>query len=518
MHATSDHGAIVRWLATPEAYPHRPERVEHIETHISDVFIAGELVYKLKKPVKYDFLDFATIEARERACREELRLNRRLAADTYLRVLPITRRPDGGYELDGKGETVDWLVEMRRLPAELMLDALYKRCELRPGHIERMAMRLAEFYRSLPPLPLTPEEYRKRCLAHVRGNQRELLAVKHHLPRGVVERVHGFQFQLLNAYPELFEQRVTAGRIVDGHGDLRPEHICLSDPIRIFDCIEFSADFRRIDVADELAFLAAECDFLGAEWIGPLLIAAYQEQSGDRPPPVLLDFYKCYRACVRAKIAALRADQVEGKARDAAASEAQRHLGFANRYAKPWLAPLVIVVGGLSGSGKTTLATALADAVGAELLRTDAMRKEIFGEGPNAAEIDGGIYAPESREQVYEELFRRAATLHVDGISVVLDGTFPTASLLNGAKALASDLRGRFLAVECVCTPEVARERIRRRLAAGADPSEARPEIYDVQATRHEPWPVDIPQIRVDTLQTIENQVGQVLKALGTFT
>src|SRR5205823_496105 len=167
-------------------------------------------------------------------------------------------------------------------------------------------------------------------------------------------------------------------------------------------------------------------------------------------PAVLLDFYKCYRACVRAKVAALRADQVEGKARESAASEARAHLALADKYSAPWLQPLVVVVGGLAGSGKTTLATALAEALGAELLRTDVIRQEVFGAGPNSAEIYGGIYAPEARERVYDEVFRRAAALHSDRISVVLDGTFPERSLLSQAKSLASDPRAVFLAIECV--------------------------------------------------------------------
>src|SRR5262245_5284269 len=233
METTQVHTALVRWLARPEAYPHRPDKVEQIETHISHLFLAGSYVYKLKKPVRYDFLDFSTLQGREQACREEVRLNRRLAADTYLGVAAISQGPSGEFRWDGAGEVVDWLVEMRRLPTELTLDALHSRGKLRPEHTERLADVLIGFYRSLTPLPLAPQAYRERCLAHVCGNLRELLAVKHHLPRGVVERIHGFQLQLLNLRPDLFDERVSSGRIVEGHGDLRPEHICFSDPLAI---------------------------------------------------------------------------------------------------------------------------------------------------------------------------------------------------------------------------------------------------------------------------------------------
>ncbi len=514
METPREHEAIVRSLAKPQAYPHRPDRVEQVETHISRVFLAGSHVYKLKKPLKYDFLDFSTVAAREHACREEVRLNQRLAPDTYLGVVPVIHTPSGDYQLGGPGQVVDWTVEMRRLPAELMLDSLLRRDKLLPEQIDRLAATLVRFYRSMTPLSLTPQEYCDRYLSHVRGNLRELLAVKHHLPRGVVERVHGFQLQLLSLRPALFEERVRAACIVDGHGDLRPEHICLSDPIAIFDCIEFSSDFRRIDIADELAFLAAECDFLGAAWIGPQLLACYQYQSGDRPAPVLWDFYKSYRACVRAKVAALRAEQLQEQGREAAA-EAQRHVALADRYVEPWLRPLVLVVGGLAGTGKTTLAATLAEALGAELLRTDVIRPELFGAGTHAAETDGGIYHPEARERVYEEMFLRAAAFHADRISVVLDGSFSTLDLLRKARELAVDPRSVFLAAQCICRPETAYERIGRRLAEARDVSEAGPEIHDIQRMRWESWPADVPQVCIDTEQPMNKQVEQILTALA---
>jgi len=514
MLAVNEFEAIVRWLARPESYPHRPDRVDHVETHISHVFLAGSYVYKLKKPVKFDFLDFSTVRSREHACREEVRLNRRLAPETYLDIVPVTLSAGGEFRLGGAGKSVDWLVQMRRLPTELTLDSLHRRDKLRPEQIDRLAATLVRFYQSLSPLRLTPEEYRQRYLSHVRGNMRELLTVGHHLPQGMVERVHGFQLQLLRLAPEILDERVRAGRVVDGHGDLRPEHICFSEPLAIFDCIEFNPEFRSIDVADELAFLAAECDFLGADWVGPQLLRTYQEQSGDQPTAELWAFYKSYRACVRAKVAALRADQVQGEPQAAAAKEAQRHLTLADQYAAPWLRPLILAVGGLAGTGKTTLATALADALGAELLRTDTVRQELFGAGSHAAGVDAGIYRPEAREQVYLELYRRAAALHADRISIVLDGTFSTLDSLHQAQKLAVDPSSTFLAIECVCRPEIARERINRRLATGQDASDARPEVHDAQRKRWEAWPIDVPQVRVDTQQPLQQQVEQVMAAL----
>jgi uncharacterized protein len=506
------HGELVAWLSTPAAYRHAPARVDKIETHISVVFLAGEEVYKLKKPVRFDFLDFTTIAARERACRDELRLNRRLAPDIYLDVLPVTRAANGELQLGGIGPPVDWLVHMRKLPTHLTLEALQRRGELTPAKIDTLAELLVRFYRSRPPLEMTPDEYRRRTESHVRGNRAELLAASHHLPRAVVQRVHAFQLQLLALQPDIFDARVRAGRIVDGHGDLRPEHIVLSDPPAIFDCIEFNAEFRQLDAADELAFLAAECDLLGAEWVGLRLLERYREQMADDVPAVLWSFYRAYRACVRAKVAALRADQQERAQREAATTEALAHLRLADGYAAAWQRPLVLVTGGLSGTGKSTLAAALAAALGAEWLRTDVVRRELVGGGGAGA----SDYSDQGRQRVYNELFGQAAKLLALRVSVILDGTFSRADNLRAASGIAAAAGAEFLAIECICRPETARQRIVRRMAASSDPSEAGLEVFGSQRQAWRAWPADTHQCPINTELPMAQQEAQVLAALAT--
>ena len=505
-----DFNSIVRWLRTSAAYPHLPERVDIVETHISVVFLAGDFVYKLKRPVRYDFLDFTTIENRELACRDESRLNRRLAPDIYLAAIPITRETDGSLRLGGAGAIVDWLVKMRRLPVDQTLEALVRRRELRPEHINRLANVLAKFYRSLTPLSITPDDYHDRYTAHVHGNLDELLAVSHHCPINMVRRVHAFQLQFLNIRPELFAERVRSGCIVEGHGDLRPEHICFSEPLAIFDCIEFNSEFRQLDVADELAFLAAECDFLDATWIGEQLFRTMELLTGDRPPPVLIDFYKSYRACVRAKVGALRADQLAGANRDAAAAHANAHLARANSYVQTWQRPLVLVVGGLSGTGKSTLAATIAANLGCELLQTDAIRLDLFGRSERTTDFGQGNYSRDARQQVYKEMFSRAKTLHADGISVVLDGTFSMAQSLREAQRIICEPHTVFLAIECVCDPAVARQRILKRMSCATNVSDMRPELIHQQSMHWEPWPEELPQCRISSEQTLKQKCVSV--------
>ncbi len=510
--------ALVQWLSKPDTYASRPQKVEYLETHISHVFLAGNDVYKLKKPVKFDFLDFSTLAAREHACRDELRLNRRLAHDVYLDVTSITQNDRGDFAFHGDGQVADWLVHMRRLPTVNALDALIERGEVRPEHIRRLIETLVEFYGTLSSVAMTPEEYRNRVLGHVRGNRQALAELNTYFPQSTVKRVHCFQLQLLCLEPGLFDQRVKASRIVEGHGDLRPEHICLSEPPVIFDCIEFSLDFRLIDVGDELAFLIAECDYLGADWIGPMLVDLYLRQSGDHVPEVLWAFYKSYRACVRAKVAGLRAKQLRASTDAVVAIEARRHLEFADSYVTSRLRPILLVVRGLAGTGKTTLAGALAKVLGAEVLRTDVIRRDFFGAGPHAVSPNAGVYGLEAKEQVYEELFRQAGNLYADQISVILDGTFLTKELTRRAQTICHhNPRGLFLGIECVCRPEVARSRIQRRLAEGQDLSEATPEIHAMQRDTREPWPENIPHIQIDTEQLIESQVAEVLARLQGF-
>lgn len=275
---------------------------------MSWVFLTDRHAYKLKKPVWHEFLDFRTVEARHFFCTEELRLNRRLAADVYLGVVPLSI--DGGnLHLGEGGIVVDWLVKMRRLPTHDMLDYALTHGPVEPEDIRRVASRLAAFYRDCAPFTVSPADYRAGFLRNIDRNLVELSRPCYGLSLEWLPGLCQAQRDVLNERPALFDERVSAARIVEGHGDLRPEHVCLFPDVKIIDCLEFARDLRVIDPVDEIGFLALECERLGAADAGALLLRAYGELSGDWPSLSLVHFYQGYRASLRARIAIRHLDE-----------------------------------------------------------------------------------------------------------------------------------------------------------------------------------------------------------------
>ena len=305
-----DLAAKVSFLSRRASYPEPTARIEAIETHMSWVFLTDRHAYKLKKPVRHAFLDFSTLDARRRNCEAELRLNRRLAPDVYLELVPLTAEPSGKIALAGAGPPVEWLVKMNRLPRERMLDAAIARGDVRDSEIAAVADLLAGFYRGLPAIVIAPAEYRDRLVRDIEACRTELRAPAHGLPAALFEPAAVALLAFVARERATLDARVAAGRIVEGHGDLRPEHVCLLERPVVIDCLEFNRDFRVLDVADELAFLALECARLGAPDTGEEIVAACAERLGDRVPPPLHRFYFAYRALVRAKIAAWHAQDV----------------------------------------------------------------------------------------------------------------------------------------------------------------------------------------------------------------
>lgn len=295
--------AKVDFLRRPDSYPDKPHRVEVVETHMSWVFLTDCFAYKLKKPVRYEFLDFSTVDARHHDCAEEVRLNRRLAHDVYIDIVPLTVDAAGGMHLGG-GTAIDWLVKMRRLPQQRMLDHAIRNHAVQEADITQLALVLAHFYKDSAAIEIAPAEYRGRFETDIHANLRELTTPAYGLPLNVAPSICAAQLEFLKRGSDLFDQRVGAGKIIEAHGDLRPEHVCLADKPIIIDCLEFKREFRILDPADELSFLTMECERLGApEFLDRIVFATYREITGDIVPERLLHFHKSYRASLRAKLA-----------------------------------------------------------------------------------------------------------------------------------------------------------------------------------------------------------------------
>lgn len=297
-----DHAAIVRWLSRPSSYPHRPAAVDALETHMSRVFIAGDLVYKVKKPIRLEFVDFTSIETRRQNCERELALNQYLAPGIYREVRPLTWTLDGGLRFDGEGEPIEWLVVMNRLDQEQLLNNALARGAVGPEQIDVLCDLLARFYQETPRINVSETEWLAWWHEAVEANARSLRDPHFDLPDQTVRQVVSAERQFLERHQDLLAQRARQGSIVDGHGDLRPEHVHLGQPIRIIDRLEFNARLRWIDPFDEAVFLGMECKRLGAVWIGPHLVDGLARRLGERPPSFLLSFYAGYRATLRARL------------------------------------------------------------------------------------------------------------------------------------------------------------------------------------------------------------------------
>lgn len=324
-----DPAAKVAFLSSPDAYAHRPAQVRLVETHMSWVFLTGGRVYKLKKPLKRAFLDFSTLEKRRHNCEVELRLNRRLAGDTYLGLVPLVRLADGRLRLGGEGDIIDWLIEMRQLPEQDMLDRRVREGRVTPQDVARIARHLAELYRGERPRTSDGFAYLEHLTAESRINREQLrrpeLGLDSSATRSVLDRADA----LLAHWRPAIGARIAGGHVVEGHGDLRPEHVCLTTPPRIIDCLEFDRRMRLLDPYDEVNYLGLECEFLSAGWIRPLLMQTLEDLLGDAPDPRLVATYGAFRAILRARISIAHLDAPDEPTPDHWRRAARRYLGLA---------------------------------------------------------------------------------------------------------------------------------------------------------------------------------------------
>lgn len=290
----------VAFLKRSDIYPGDPSGVEVKETHMSWVFLLDDFVYKLKKPVAYQFLDFRTLASRFKDCQDEVKLNRRLAKEIYLGLVPLTVDEKGTMALKENGRIIDWLVKMKRIPEENLLDYGIRHRTINEIQLRRVARLLTEFYKASPGIEITSEDYRRKLKEDIERTHIELNKPEYDLPVKLLEKLQKSLLQYLENHPSTFDRRVEAGKIIEAHGDLRPEHICMAPTPAIIDCLEFNRELRIFDTAEELSFIAMECEILGNKFPGVVFFETYIRLTGDHLPESLIRFYKLKRACLRA--------------------------------------------------------------------------------------------------------------------------------------------------------------------------------------------------------------------------
>lgn len=437
---------LLRELRATRCYPHAPREVEIVQTHLSIVCLVGHLVYKLKKPLRLPFVDFSTLELRRTICRDEVRLNRRLCPDVYLGTAAL-RRDANGLRFapigdDDSAADLDVAVVMQRLPQERMLDVLLAQQAVEPAQIEALAAQVAAFHeRAQRGQEVLAAGAPRKLAAFARANFTELAdRPGHGLPAALLNALATATASDFDALLPTLQRRATEGRVCDGHGDLHARNICMTTPATIYDCLEFSAEFRCGDVATENAFVAMDLRYRGAAALAATYVAAYVRASGDDQLPALLPPLVAYRAMVRAKVAAIAATEAEmpADARAASRQSALRHLVLAAACTIEHRGAMWLVLCGPPASGKSHLARALAEATGWPHLNTDAVRKQLAGvpiDQPARAEH----YTAGFSQRTYDALLANAAELTRAGQhAVVLDGNFPTPERRAQARRLAA--------------------------------------------------------------------------------
>jgi aminoglycoside phosphotransferase family enzyme/predicted kinase len=490
--------ALVAAMMRPEFYPERPSTVELRQTHISYVFLAGGHVYKIKKAVRFPFVDCTALESRRHFCFEEVRLNRRLAPDVYAGVVPIMRTRNGfalGDLADDQSrdsdkdnpEAYEYGVKMRRLPADRMLDQLVAQGAAGPEEIHLIAERLARFHREAAAAQGWNCGSAAAVAKMVSANLEECERFEGYTTNSAqLNGLGEYNRKFLAEHWALLNSRARDGHVREGHGDLRCEHVCISPAgdLAIVDCVEFSERLRYADVACDIAFLAMDLDRFGAQALSEELINSYARLTGDSKFAGLVEFYKCYRAVVRAKVESLRSiePEVPPAERERARELAHRYFALASRYAECGCTrAAVIVVCGAAGTGKSTLARALGERSGLEVISSDAVRKRLAGVSPTArmrASYDAGIYTEEFTRRTYEAIVAEAGKRLAEGRAIILDATFRHPAERRPVVEMATHMGAPFLFIECRAEDSEVLRRLLKRERRPGEVSDATADIY----------------------------------------
>lgn len=515
---------VIDALLSPRAYDHPAESIQLIQTHISYVLIAGAFAYKIKKPLDLGFLDYSTIEKRRLMCEAEVRLNRRLCAEAYIGVEPIARR-DGAIYVGGAGEVLEYAVKMHRMPEERMMPALLEQGLVTSDDIERIARTIVGFHRaSATEAGITAfgriDVIRRNWdenFAQIEPYAGDLLA------HSTLDTLRQYVGTFLRANATLINQRADAGRVRDCHGDLRADAIVVHEDgsICVMDCIEFNDRIRYGDVASDIGFLAMDLEFRGHRGLSDELIGGYLDASDDETLPLVLRFYKCYRAAVRGKVEAMRSSEPEvpPEARADARREAEASFDLALAYVRTASPQVLLMMIGPSGSGKSRVAHALAGRVGAVIVSSDLVRKRranVDAAQRMSAAYGEGIYGGDERARVYDAM-RDIAREHLElGRSVILDATHIRRADRDAAAWVAKDAGVPMFGIELAVDEAIVRARLDARMAGPGTPSDAGWNVYLAQRERFQP-PHEVAasrRISIDGGAPVRESIDAVVSAI----
>jgi len=474
---------LIRALQNPALFDHPVESFSLIETHISWVLLTGPFAYKFKKPVNLGFVDFSSLVKRKYFCAEELRLNRRFAAELYLEVVTITGTPTQP-QINGDGKVIEYAVKMREFQQDNLLSSYADKQLLQAQHIDAIADVIADFHDTAEPVDSnsifgsveTISKWSSENFDHIES------IVPNDLLPGYFEALKQWCLDMSDERRSLIEERLAGGFVRDCHGDLHLGNLALIDGrVTPFDCIEFNPELRCIDTSSEIAFVGMDLQARGYSAGAWQFINRYLQNTGDYAGIALLRYYIAYRALVRAKVEALRLNQLTRKG-----DHDNRHFQDVYHYldlAQAWSGnarPAIIVMHGLSGSGKSTLAKHLVETIGAVQVRSDVERKRLYNLGPEAdsgSALAQSIYTLEATMHTYDHLEEQARIIARAGFSVIVDATFLLKSYRDQFRNLALECRVPHVVISCDAPENVLRDRIRRRSEARNDPSEANLEV-----------------------------------------
>lgn len=466
-----------------------------IETHISFVLLAGGFAYKIKKAVNLGFLDFSTLAQRRFYCDEELRLNRRTAPMLYLDVLPLCGTADEP-TLGGDSAVIDWVLRMRSFAQDGLWDRLASKAALLPGHIDALVEALCALHRDAA---VAAADDPVGQAAQVRAPLRDSLVALRGLcrepeQRAELQALQQWEASAFEALRSRFDERARAGRVRECHGDLHLGNVTqVEGRTTLFDCLEFSAPLRWTDVMSDVAFMAMDLHSHGLDRLARRFVNAYVERSGDAAGLRVLRYYQVHRALVRAKVAALRAEQLDASAseprRSQAASALRHYLDVALAFTRhdP---PALLITHGLSGSGKTALTQSLLELCGAIRIRADVERKRLFGLDALArsdAALEPQLYSQAATEATQARLHELATLALGSGYSVILDATFMAHAQRQRSRALAGSLGARFVILRFQASADTLRERVSKRAQRADDASEADLSVLEDQLTHAQP-------------------------------